>query len=373
MSKLVRIAPGALVVGKPLPWTVYDAAGNVLLRQGYVIQSDTQLEQLFDRGLFQPRKIERRDTESFQDTRKRNPFADYPMLLQTLETTLAAITGREANALKRLIGLARLIDRMCEEAPDPSLGLVHLYSVEPSIHEQTLFYAILCHFMAETFGLDSKRRHVLTASALTANLALVPVADQLNASRKLLTEEQRAVIRKHPGRSVQALEAAGINNHLLLRTIAQHHEQADGSGYPEGLRGSEIMAEAEMLALAERYVAMITRRAYRPRLTVDGARKLIYSTADEQVRPAIPRALLSVLSEYPPGTLVRLANQEIAVITRRAETYKGPFAKSIIGPKGNRYNGTFDRDCSYPEFSILAIEQPEIMPSMDFGLIWGFS
>lgn len=49
-ESLVRIAPGALVVGRPLPWTVYDADGKVLLRQGYVIHSESQLEQLFQRA-----------------------------------------------------------------------------------------------------------------------------------------------------------------------------------------------------------------------------------------------------------------------------------------------------------------------------------
>lgn len=92
MNNLVRIAPGALELGRPLPWNVYDANGNVLLRQGYVIQTDNQLEQLFERGRFKPRKIERPQEDIVEDQRQRNPFADYADLLQTLEVTLSAIT-----------------------------------------------------------------------------------------------------------------------------------------------------------------------------------------------------------------------------------------------------------------------------------------
>ncbi|MDK8462241.1 HD domain-containing phosphohydrolase [Marinobacter sp. SS13-12] len=372
MPNLVRIAPGALTIGKPLPWTVFDADGNVLLRQGYVIQNDIQLEQLFERGLFQPRKIERPQDEVLEDTRVLNPFAEYPLLLQTLESTLNAITRREESALKRVLGLSRMIDQMCQESPEASLALVHLYSIEPTIHEQILFYAILCQFTARRFGLDDKRTAVLISAALTANLALVPVADKLNASNRVLTDDQRAVIRKHPARSVQALKDADITSPILLKIIAQHHEQADGSGYPQGLSGTEIRGEAEILALAERYVAMITRRAYRERMNVVEARKLITSLANGKFRPAIPRALLAVLTDYPPGTLVRLANNEVAVIVRRPHRHRGPFAKAIIGPRGNRYSGTFERDCSLLEFNVRAIEQPEVMPSMDFGLLWGF-
>jgi response regulator RpfG family c-di-GMP phosphodiesterase len=294
------------------------------------------------------------------------------VLLQTLESALQAVTDRDPSAQKRLLGLTRIIDQMCNASPEACLALVHLYSIEPTIHEQILFYAILCQFTARQFGLDNKRTAVLVGAALTANLALVPVADKLNASNKVLTDDQRAVIRKHPMRSIQALKEAGISNSLLTKIIAQHHEQANGNGYPHGLSGTEIRGEAEILALSERYVAIITRRAYRRRMNVTEARKLMTSLADGVFRPAIPRALLKVLSEYPPGTLVKLQSEEVAVIVARPKGTRGPFAKAIIGPRGNRYNGTFDRDCSLPDFSIVGVEVPEMMPSMDFGQIWGF-
>ncbi|MEA1080014.1 HD-GYP domain-containing protein [Marinobacter qingdaonensis] len=373
MNNLVRIAPGALELGRPLPWNVYDANGNVLLRQGYVIQTDTQLEQLFERGRFKPRKIERPQDEVVEDTRQRNPFADYPDLLHSLEATLEAITDHDPSAQKRLTGLTRMIMRTCAEAPDASLALVHLYSIGPTVLEQVLFHAILSQFIARQFGLEDNRISVLTAAALTANLALVPVADQLNASNKLLTDDQRGVIRRHPTRAIQALKTAGIDNKLMLRIIAQHHEQADGSGYPEGLSGTEIRPEAEILALSERYVAMITKRAYRNRLTVTEARRLVATLADGKYRPAIPKALLQVLGEFPPGVLVRLDNNEVGVVTGRPVRARGPFVKAIIGPRGNRYSGTFERDASVLEFNIRGVEEPEIMPSMDFSRIWGFS
>lgn len=371
MSNLVRIAPGALTIGRPLPWTVFDSSGNVLLRQGNVIHSNAQLEKLFDRGLFKPRQIKKAVEENFQDTRARNPFADYPELLDTLEVTLTSIAEKEPSARNRLLGLTRLITRMCEEAPDASLGLVHLYSVEPNFQEQVLFYGILSHFIAREFGLSSKRSSVLTAAALTANLALVPVADKLNASKKVLSDKERSVIRTHPERSARALESAGVDNELLLRIVRQHHERADGSGYPEGVSGTDILPEAEILALAERYIAMITRRAYRDRLGILDSRRLINNMADGHLRPAIPRSLLKVLTDYPPGILVRLVNNEVAVVTGRPVHHRGPFARAVINPRGDRYNGTFERDCSEIDYNIREQEEPEVMPSMDFGLVWG--
>lgn len=372
MDDLIRIAPGALVIGKPLPWDVFDTNGNVLLRQGYTIPSEAQLERLYERGQIKPVVSRPRKFGPQTDLRPCNPFAEYGDLLATLEASLSAVTAQAPSAKSRLLGAARMLERVCKQAPDATLALVHLYSVNPNIYEQTLFYGILSHFIARQFNLEHKRTTSLVVSALTANLALIPVADQLNASNHVLTAEQRAVIRKHPERAVEALRAAGISNTRMLQCIMQHHEKADGSGYPAGLTGSDILPEAEILALAERYVAMITKRAYRDRMNVVAARNLLRNLSNDQFRPAIPKALLEILGDYPPGVLVRLANDEIGVVKKRPEGHRGAVVSTIISPRGQRYTGSFERNTLEPEYAIVQFEDAEVMPSMDFSLIWGF-
>jgi len=373
LSNLIRIPPGVLELGRPLPWSVFDADGNILLCQGYVIRTNVQLEQLFRRGLFRPRNTDLSGTTaSPQENRKRNPFEDYPDLLQALELTQRAITSEEASAHARLMGLTRMLGKVCEHAPDMCLALIHLYSTEPTVLEQTLFTAILCQLTARQFGLDPERTAMVSAAAFTANLALVQVADQLNASNHILNESQRAVIRKHPERSARALEQAGITEQQILTIILQHHEQADGGGFPRGLSGMDICPEAEILALSERYIAMITRRGYRDRISVSHALRLIASLANGTCRPAVSRALLGVLGDYPPGILVRLKSREMAVMTRRPEADKGPFARVLFDPEGTPCPHYPERDTSQPGFSVLAQEQPEFIPSMDFSRIWNF-
>nr|BBJ02453.1 hypothetical protein YBY_03010 [Marinobacter nauticus] len=95
-----------------------------MLRQGYVIQTNTQLEQLFERGRFKPRKIERKKEKIQEDQRQRNPFADYADLLATLEATLNAITSEDPSAQKRLLGLARMLERTCQEAPEEPVNQI---------------------------------------------------------------------------------------------------------------------------------------------------------------------------------------------------------------------------------------------------------
>lgn len=374
IQSLVRVAPGVLVVGKPLPWPVFNAQGEVLLAQGYVIQSDAQLEQLYKRGMFYPRQAENPDEEVQEEVAEgeRNPFADYRALLKTLNRTYEAISRRDPESRLKLLGLARLIDRICREAPDPSLALVHLYSVEPTATEQSLFYAIVCHFTGRELGMDEGRITVLMAAALSANLALMPILDKLNASSHALSHQQRSIIHRHPQLAARALHDAGIENRLLLKIVMQHHERSDGSGYPERLSGDEILPEAHIMALAEHYVALISRRGYRPRFSITQARKAIADAAHESPRPALFRAMLNALTPYPPGALVRLASNEIAVVTHRSEQIRGHRAKAITDPRGSAYSHGFERNTDLLEFNIRTVEEVDMMPPMDFQALWDY-
>ncbi len=371
---LARVAPGVLVVGKPLPWVVYDNLGEVLLTQGYVIHSESQLEQLYERGMFYPRQAENPDESPAEEVPEgeRNPFADYRALLKTLDRTLEAISNQDDDARLKLVGLARLINRICREAPDPCLALVHLYAVKPTATEQSLFHSIICHFTGRELGMEEGRIVVLMAAALTANLALMPILDKLNASQRTLNDQQRSIIHRHPQLAARALSDAGIENRLLLSTILQHHERPDGRGYPEGLAGTAILPEAQILALAEHYVALITRRGYRSRSSISEALKAIRSDSHESPRPNLHHALLRILTLYPPGALVRLTNNEVAVVTHRPGRITGHLVQAIFDPRGRRYRGGVLRDGDLLDFNIRAVEVVDRVPAMDFQSLWGY-
>ena len=229
-----------------------------------------------------------------------------------------------------------------------------------------MYHAILCDRMCERLGWEAARRASVLSAALTANLALLPHQDKLNRSRHPLNDGQRAVLRKHPDLSLQALKRAGISDEICLAAVAQHHENADGSGYPLGLVEAQIVPEALLLALAERYIAMITQRAYRPRLAADAAIK-------ELARAGVARmpwtALAQELTAYPPGVIVELANGEMAVVTQRGGTTL-PRVRAILSSRGQAFSSAYLRDCRLPEFAIRRIVLPEHQPSLRMAQLW---
>ena len=92
---------------------------------------------------------------------------------------------------------------------------------------------------------------------------------------------------------------ARILEHANLRDIAgwvlAHHERIDGRGYPRGLAGEEIPAEARILAVADAYEAMTADRPYRAALSADEARAELRRGAGTQFDPVVVAAFERVL------------------------------------------------------------------------------
>lgn len=84
-----------------------------------------------------------------------------------------------------------------------------------------------------------------------------------------LTEEEWEVVKRHPSFGRELLEPTSLR--AAGRVVEQHHERLDGSGYPYGLRGDEILVEAYIVAVADTYDAMTTDRPYRKALRAEDA------------------------------------------------------------------------------------------------------
>ena len=78
----------------------------------------------------------------------------------------------------------------------------------------------------------------------------------------------------------------------VAEAVWQHHERLDGSGYPRGLKGEEIILEARILAVADTVEAMASHRPYRAGLGVDAALAEIESNRGKLFDPAVVDACL---------------------------------------------------------------------------------
>jgi putative nucleotidyltransferase with HDIG domain len=128
--------------------------------------------------------------------------------------------------------------------------------------------ATLSAVIAEDLGLCQLRIAVLKLAASVHDIGKLAVPMEILLRPDALSDVEYAVIKTHSavGQSIlQRLESP----FAIAEIAAQHHERLDGSGYPHGLKGADILLEARILAVADVFDAMTSKRPYREGLSVD--------------------------------------------------------------------------------------------------------
>ena len=121
-------------------------------------------------------------------------------------------------------------------------------------------YAVIA---AKRLGLSEKAIAELSLSAALHDLGKVGVPDTVLNKNGKPSDEEWEMIRQHPVIGHDVLSPVRALNEEHLRLVRNHHERVDGSGYPDGIAGSELPLSVRIIAAADSYDAMASNRAYR--------------------------------------------------------------------------------------------------------------
>ena len=128
----------------------------------------------------------------------------------------------------------------------------------------------LCGSIGRQMGLSKERLEMLSIAAKLHDIGKIAIPLDLLIKPGRLTAEEFALVKTH------AAIGAGLLRHETFSVqisciIGQHHEKMDGSGYPAGLKGEDILLEARIICVADVVEAMSSHRPYRPTLGIDAA------------------------------------------------------------------------------------------------------
>ncbi len=170
-------------------------------------------------------------------------------------------------------------------------------------------------------------------AALLHDVGMLRVPVDILAQSRTLTAEQRRSIEAHPRASAEMVLNQLPNTGRVIEAVAQHHERLGGNGYPDGLKGDQIATLARLLAVADIYAALVSPRPYRPALDPRSALTDTLMLAEKgHLDPRMAEKLL-VLSFYPNGSVVELADGSLAVVVANHLGYHrhaGP-ARPVLG------------------------------------------
>jgi HD-GYP domain-containing protein (c-di-GMP phosphodiesterase class II) len=352
------------ILGRALPWNLYTVSGVLVASEGTTLTDPLQLAKLSARPLY--RRADGDEGDSDLAVRLRAVMDDFPASFKM------AGTARFEPAIR---DHARTLIRLGHLDHDACLGLLRLLPMRDETARHCLLAALISMDMAEqTQPADDPLVETAVCAALTMNAAAMRLHADLTEHRAVIDNAQRDSIVRHPEDCLKLLRAGGLQDGNWLDAVAQHHENLDGSGYPHGLHGEDIPIAARIIRIADYYVAKIRGRRYRPAISTRSAFKRIFGEERARLDSRYALLLLRRIGLYPPGTLVRLASRETAVVVRKQGN--GESAGNVIafyGPAGKLLKEAAERNTSQAGYVILNVTEIEPhWPQIRWEGFWGY-
>ncbi len=251
----------------------------------------------------------------------------------TLDTTAAAIK----DLLERTLA-------------NPAAAL--LLTTVKSHHEYTFYHSvntsILSLGLARLAGLPKEDQVMLGIGAMLHDIGKIGVSRTILQHPGRLDAAQWEEIRKHPQLGAEAILAAASPGEELLAVVAfEHHARFDGSGYPRLVyhdgtqthpgQGHPQHFFSRLVAVADTYDAITTRRSYRRAEPPSRALQVLVSAAGSSYDPDFVLAFAAMMGIYPPGSFLRLASGEVVMVTRPSDDPVATPTAVIVRDRGGAY------------------------------------
>ncbi|MCK9285670.1 MAG: HD domain-containing protein [Rhodocyclaceae bacterium] len=361
-----KIVPADIVLGQPLPFSIFDENGRLLLRRGVVVTMPDQVDRLIARN------AQRDEPRTPHEAVATAASPQTPPPAEEEQSTFEQLGGLILN-LKHVIGtalknpeqidvaarigkIAAAVQELCEQDLDSALAAPSLDHHNPYIVVHQMMGAVLTELIARRKGLDPAQRLSLVCAALTRDFGQIRIQAELDGHPGPLPDALRLRLQQHPNESVALLEAAGVADPIWLQAVRGHHERFNGSGYPAGIRQELIAPGARILAVADIYGAMVKPRPYRAKAHFpQSALKDIYLKKDAEIDGEIAHALINQIGLFPPGTLVRLKCGEIAVFKKPTVKAEEATVYSIYGKNGMALSEPIRRETAQAGYEIVGL------------------
>ncbi len=201
------------------------------------------------------------------------------------------------------------------------LNMLDLSSYDNYTCSHSLNVAILSIVLA--IGMEFPRTEIIGigTGALLHDIGKVFVNKSILLKNGPLTNEEFAVIRKHPK---DGFDYVHKRYHLPMRhcaTILDHHEKFDGSGYPHRKKGADISLFGRVCAVADVYDALASKRPYRGAIPPCECVEYILGGSGTLFDPCVVNIFSQRIAPYPVGTSVRLSNGWVGLVVENYVSY----------------------------------------------------
>jgi HD-GYP domain-containing protein (c-di-GMP phosphodiesterase class II) len=189
--------------------------------------------------------------------------------------------------------------------------LLDLKDISTGVHSTRLAeWAIR---VGREMNIPEEHSYQVEVAALLHDIGKIGVPDSILKKAGPLTDEERAIINRHPEYSWSILRLfPGLEEASLY--ALHHHENVDGTGYPAGLKGSNTPLVSRVISVIDAYDAMVSNRCYRKGLDHQEAISRLLKSCGTQFDPAVVKAFIPIAEKETADVFAAAGTSTNAVL-----------------------------------------------------------
>ncbi|MBX3318618.1 MAG: DUF3391 domain-containing protein [Nitrospira sp.] len=219
-----------------------------------------------------------------------------------------------------------------------------------SLTTHALDTCVLSLIVAIENGLEQPQQELVGMGALLHDAGYVRLPRNLVRKRDECTGQDKTLLEQHCKLGVALLSEHPGMHEDVLRIVREHHERADGTGFPAGLGTDTICPLAQIVGIVDMYDAMVTRRGTRPAMIPhDAVRQLFLAGERGQFPKPLVETMIRSIGVYPVGSLLKLNTGEQAIVVGvNPQQRLKPLVKVTTDPQGGSYATPLEIDLAAP-------------------------
>ncbi|MFS0674356.1 HD-GYP domain-containing protein [Ornithinibacillus sp. 179-J 7C1 HS] len=316
------VATATIQPGDILGQTIHRDNGTILLHNGVPL-TKRLIERLEEQGItyvyIEDEETKDIDIEpAISERLRQDATSSMKKLFGNIQQSkLKANTSVIADETRNLSDIiSRIMGEIDSHEESISL-LTDIYLTDDYIFQHSLNVAIYSLAIGAQLKLNAKELSELGKGAILHDIGKLFIDPDIVQKPDQLTDEEYEMMKTHTTLGYDYLRKNRHYSSVIAHCAFQHHERINGTGYPRGLKGSEIHLFAQIIGAADVFDAVTSNRVYRKAMLPHEGLELLYSSAVNQFDIRIIEAFKNSVAVYPNGISVELNDNRQGVVLKQ--------------------------------------------------------
>lgn len=253
--------------------------------------------------------------EEFQRTR-----ISFDSATQTLDRVFGEIRRGKASDIQAVQEAVNPLIEGVFRNQEAVAALLRLKDSGEYRYHHSVAMAVWAVILGRHIGLQQRELETLAVGCAMCDVGMTQLPPELLGQAENLTDKQLRIIRAHPKMGAEMVARSEDVDIEVVAIIENHHERADGSGYPLGIEGAAIPLLARIAGIVDAYDAMITARPYATARTSHEAIQDLIDCKGVLFQEALIEQFVQAIGLFPTGTMVELNTGEVAITVSQNAT-----------------------------------------------------